>query len=135
MSISRRLVEWLIAGRGRCDSFDLRMACGRDEVKQGVDAVVPEARVTLDAGLLAEDVVVFALEVAQNFLEAARRNISKEAAGGRSLATHANSLSMLSLKPGVSTMVSAMRTPSSSSSAWGGPLASSARSGFWTHQC
>lgn len=47
-----------------------RMASGRDEVEQSVDAVVAEARVTLDAGLFCEDVVVFALEVAENFLEA-----------------------------------------------------------------
>jgi hypothetical protein len=37
---------------------------------------------------------------------------------GRRHQTHANSLSMLSPKPGVSTIVNPMRTPSSSSSKW-----------------
>ncbi len=39
---------------------------GSDEVEHGVDAVVPETRVTLDTGLLGKDVIVLPLEVANN---------------------------------------------------------------------
>ena len=97
------------------------MAGRRDEVEKGVDTVVAEARVTLDAALLSKDMVVFALEVAENFLETVgERRLSGSAVETRREfireQTYANSLSMLSPKPGVSTMVSAMRTPSSSSS-------------------
>jgi hypothetical protein len=42
---------------------------GGDKVEQGVDAVVAEARVTLDARLFGEDVVVLALEVPDDLLE------------------------------------------------------------------
>ena len=37
-----------------------------DEVKHGVNTVVPEARVTLDTGLLGENIIVLSLEVADN---------------------------------------------------------------------
>lgn len=47
-----------------------RMAGRRDEVQQGVHSVVFEARITLDPGLHSQDVVVLALEVPHNFLEA-----------------------------------------------------------------
>jgi hypothetical protein len=42
---------------------------GWDEVEKGMNTVVPETRVTLDTGLFGQDVVVLALEVADNFLE------------------------------------------------------------------
>lgn len=42
------------------------MASGCDEVKHGVHAVVPEARVTLDTRLLGQNVVVLPLEEANN---------------------------------------------------------------------
>ena len=45
------------------------MSSGRDEVEKSVNTVVPEAGVTLNARLLREDVVVLALEVANNLLE------------------------------------------------------------------
>lgn len=38
-----------------------------DEVEHGVDSVVPEAGVTLDTGLLGQDVVVLSLEVSDDF--------------------------------------------------------------------
>lgn len=38
-----------------------------DEVKHGVDTVVPEARVTLDTRLFGQDVVILSLEVADDF--------------------------------------------------------------------
>jgi hypothetical protein len=79
-----------------------------------MDAVVAEAWVTLDARLLREDVVVLALEVAHDFLEPTASLIRNVAV---CMQTHANSLSILSPNPGVSTIVSAMRIPSSSSSA------------------
>jgi hypothetical protein len=46
------------------------MARGRDEVKHGVDTVVPESRVTLDSRLHGQNVVVLSLEVANNLREA-----------------------------------------------------------------
>ncbi len=46
------------------------MASRGDEVEQRVDAVVPEAWVTLDARLLGQNIVVLALEVADNLGEA-----------------------------------------------------------------
>jgi hypothetical protein len=49
------------------------VTCWGDEVEKGVDAVVAEARVALDARLLGENVVVLALEVANNLGEAADR--------------------------------------------------------------
>jgi hypothetical protein len=42
------------------------MASGGDEVEHSMDSVVPEARVTLDTGLLGENVVVLPLEVADD---------------------------------------------------------------------
>ena len=46
------------------------MTGGRDEVEEGVHPVVAEARVTLDTRLLGKDVIVLALEVAHDLLEA-----------------------------------------------------------------
>lgn len=46
------------------------MAGRRDEVEHGVDAVVPEAGVTLDTRLLCKDVVILSLEEANNLREA-----------------------------------------------------------------
>ena len=50
--------------------MNARVARGRDKVKQRVNAVVPEARVTLDTALLGQNIVVLALEVAHDLLEA-----------------------------------------------------------------
>jgi hypothetical protein len=85
-----------------------------DEVQQSVNSVIPETRVTLDARLLSKDVVILAFEVTNNFLEAATRMRKEPGVWVKSM--YANSLSMLSPKPGVSTIVRAIRTPSSSSS-------------------
>lgn len=52
------------------------MSGGRDEVEQGVNTVVPEPRVTLDARLLRENVVVLAFEVTNYFLKAVYRRYS-----------------------------------------------------------
>jgi hypothetical protein len=51
---------------------------GCDEIKEDVDTVVSEARVTLDSGLLSKDVIILALEVADNLAEAVNRSVSKE---------------------------------------------------------
>jgi hypothetical protein len=48
----------------------VRMSRVGDEIQEGMDTVVPEAWVTLDPGLLRENVVVLTLEVAHNLLEA-----------------------------------------------------------------
>lgn len=46
------------------------MTSGGDEVEEGVHPVVPETGVTFDTGLLSENVIVLALQVADNLLEA-----------------------------------------------------------------
>jgi len=46
------------------------VASGGDKVKQGVDAVVPETRVTFDARFFGQDVIVLTLEIANYFLKA-----------------------------------------------------------------
>lgn len=90
----------------------------RDEVEQSVHPVVTEARVTLDTGLLGKNIVVLTLEVAHDLLETTQDNARerRRVSVWDTRATYANSLSMLSPNPGVSTMVRAIRTPSSSSS-------------------
>ena len=117
MSISRRLhiaVSYAHNGKGQCEH--LRMAGGRDEVEESMHPVVPETRVTLDSRLFSENIVILAFKVADDLLEAAQEMMNVWPIGEEDDATHANSLSMLSPNPGVSTMVRAMRTPSSSSS-------------------
>ena len=47
------------------------MTCRRDEVEEDVDTVIAEARVTLDARLFGENVVVLSFEVAYNLGETA----------------------------------------------------------------
>lgn len=59
--------------------FFLPVPSRRDEVEHGVNAVVPEARVTLDTGLLGENVVVLPLEVADNLGEAITHTLQSAA--------------------------------------------------------
>lgn len=49
------------------------MASRGDKVEKGVDAVVPEPRVTLDAGFFSQNIIVLSLQVADNLGEAAGR--------------------------------------------------------------
>lgn len=42
----------------------------RDEVKQGMNTIVPESRITLDTRFLCQDIIVLMLEVAHDFREA-----------------------------------------------------------------
>jgi hypothetical protein len=46
------------------------MSSGSDEVEQSVNTIIAEAGVTLDAGLLCEDIIVLSLEVANDFTKA-----------------------------------------------------------------
>ena len=46
------------------------MSRGGDEVEHGMDAVVLEAGITLDAALLCQDIVILPFEVVEYFLEA-----------------------------------------------------------------
>jgi hypothetical protein len=46
------------------------MSSRGDEIKKCMNTVVSESRVTLNPGFLSENVVILALEVAHNFLEA-----------------------------------------------------------------
>jgi hypothetical protein len=41
----------------------------RDEVEKGMDAVIPESRVTFDTRFLSQDIIILALEVSDDFLE------------------------------------------------------------------
>ena len=52
------------------------MTSGCDEVEECVYAIVSEARVTLDARLFCEDVIVLTLEVSHDFREARQSTIS-----------------------------------------------------------
>ena len=52
------------------------MAGGCDEIEERMYAVVSKARVTLDARLFCEDVVVLTLEVSHDFREAGHSSIS-----------------------------------------------------------
>lgn len=92
------------------------VAGGCDEVKQNVNTVVAESRVTLDTGLLSKNIVVLALEVADNFAEAGYACQLKPLTLLQVNARHLDSLSTWSPNPGVSTTVSEIRVPSSSSS-------------------
>lgn len=49
------------------------MTSGRNEVEQRMNTVVPEPWVTPDPGLLCKNVIVLALEIADNLLEAVTR--------------------------------------------------------------
>jgi hypothetical protein len=88
-----------------------------DEIQQRMHPIVPEPRVTLDPRLLRQNVVVLALQVVHDLLEPARCTDERLVSKSSQREPYANSLSTLSPNPGVSTTVSAMRTPSSSSSA------------------
>ncbi len=46
------------------------MAGGSDEVEQRMNAIIAEAGVTLDTGLLCENIVVLSLKIANNLTEA-----------------------------------------------------------------
>lgn len=89
---------------------------GCDEVKQNVDTVVAESGVTLDTGLFCENVVVLALEVADDFAKAGYACQLKALILLQANNKHLDSLSIWSPNPGVSTTVSEIRVPSSSSS-------------------
>jgi len=73
--ISQRPKNWFGA-------FYLPMARRCDEVQQNVDAVIAEARITLDARLLGKNVIILPLEVANNFREAVHDQNVLNAFGG-----------------------------------------------------
>lgn len=98
------------------EACHVRMTGRRDEVQQSMDSVIPETGITFDARLFGKNVVVLTLEVADNFLEPRKNENQGRDCACISWKTYANSLSILSPNPGVSTIVKAMRTPSSSSS-------------------
>ena len=81
-----------------------------------MNTVVPEARITLNSRLLCKNVVILTFQVSDNLLESVHNTFELENDVKKMSRTYANSLSMLSPNPGVSTIVRAMRTPSSSNS-------------------
>lgn len=92
------------------------MSSGGDKVEKSMNSVVSEARITLDARLLGQNIIVLTFKVANNLLETGIKQVDLLTRRIVKVNAYANSLSILSPKPGVSTMVKAMRTPSSSSS-------------------
>ena len=80
--------------------------------------IVSEARVTLDTRFLCKDVIVLPFKVANNFRKAVDAGwlASAQLKIPRSWASYLASLSTWSPNPGVSTIVSEMRVPSSSNS-------------------
>jgi hypothetical protein len=85
------------------------MARGCNEVKQSVNTVITESWVTLDSVFFGENVIVLALQIANNFLEAYDHGRFVRTAYTvnkmTSQTSYHFSLSMLSPNPGVSTMV------------------------------
>lgn len=53
---------------------DSPMTSGGDEIEHHMNAVIPESRVTLDARLLGQNVIVLSLEIANNLCETAPQN-------------------------------------------------------------
>jgi hypothetical protein len=51
------------------------MAGRSDKVEHSMDTVVPEARVTLDTGLLSEDIVILSLKITNNLREARKMDM------------------------------------------------------------
>ena len=87
-----------------------------DEVEQRMDAIVPESGIPLDARFFGQDVVVLAFQIAHDLGEAAKSSVSVAIRALARSVAYLASLSIWSPKPGVSTMVSDIRVPSSSSS-------------------
>jgi hypothetical protein len=54
------------------------VAGGSDEIEQRMNTIVAEAGVTLNTGLLCENVVVLSLEIANNFTEAFLSSVTFE---------------------------------------------------------
>jgi hypothetical protein len=46
------------------------MTSGRDEVKQSMDTIVSEARVTFDTGFFSQNVIVLSFKIADDLLKA-----------------------------------------------------------------
>jgi len=92
------------------------MPGGCDEVEEDMDTIVAEARITLDARLLCQDVIVLSLEVTDDLGEAEVAVSIQHLNINCNCLAYLASLSIWSPKPGVSTMVRDMRVPSSSNS-------------------
>lgn len=64
-------MTWLVEGTMyHTGEARIPMASRRDKVEKSVDTVVPEPGVTLDTRLFSQDIVVLALEVANDLGEA-----------------------------------------------------------------
>jgi hypothetical protein len=125
---------------------DLRVTRWRDEVKQSVNPVVPEPWVSLDTRLLCEDTIILSFEVRRDLgkaepvsiysrtpTKAVNNMLGRRVITSRN--THQCSLSMPSPNPGVSTMVNAILTPSSSSSTLTGLIRMPSSRWAWVAAC
>ena len=124
ISISRRLltrcsvqvvcVEWIF--------FNLRMTGRSNKVQQGMNTIITESRITLDTWFFCKDIVVLSFQITHDFLEAAwmrRGEISHTACQSTPSFLCCRdpyhcSLSILSPKPGVSTIVNEILSSSPS---------------------
>jgi len=95
------------------------MASRGDKVEERVHSIVAEARVPLDTRLFSENIIILPLDIAGDFTKAGAVSAYDLRFTPKKSGTYVNSLSILSPKPGVSTIVREMRTPSSSSSGGG----------------
>jgi hypothetical protein len=101
------------------------MTGGGNEIEEGMDSVITETSLTSNSGLFGENIIILAFKVADNLLKSGSgiKTVLVTLRNQDVKKTYAESLSILSPNPGVSTIVSAMRTPSSSSSVKPGELA------------
>ncbi len=115
MSNSRRL-ETCKQELDRVQKQFLPMAGWSDKVEQRMNTIIAEAGVTLDTGLLCENIVVLSLKIANNLTEAFVWSAVFWWMLILLYISYLASLSIWSPKPGVSTIVREMRVPSSSNS-------------------
>jgi hypothetical protein len=54
-----------------------------DEIQKGVNPIVPETRITLNTGLLCQDIIVLAFKIANNLLETENSKFDGELSRGR----------------------------------------------------
>lgn len=76
MSISLNLEPEGINGSSGMEYSDIRVAGGRDKVEECMNSVVPEAWITLNAGLLGQDIVILAFEISDDLLKPAHMRVS-----------------------------------------------------------
>lgn len=127
ISISRRLyhasISWGLGNRCPTDYFscllqDSRMASRGNEIYQCVNPVISKSWVTFNPRFFSQDIIILTFDIRQNLLKADTFHQPTFISHSESKwkASYQNSLSIPSPNPGVSTIVRAILTPSSSNS-------------------